>query len=78
MFDLNPVVYFIIQTFLFSIQAGRGADDDYWTEDFNTHKNCQQEKKIAKLTQEVGAHTKIVLVYTSQVLTKLFAHFAGK
>ena len=64
MFDLNPVVYFIIQTFLFSIQAGRGADDDYWAEDFNTHKNCQQEKKIAKLTQEVGAHTKIVLAFS--------------
>ena len=72
----HPIVYFIIQTFLFSIQAGRGDDDDYWTEDFNTHKNCQQEKKIAKLTQEVGACTNSIGILTAHV--RLFAHFAGK
>ena len=40
--------------FLFSVQAGRGGDDDYWAEDFNTNKNCQQEKKINELYKEVG------------------------
>ena len=40
--------------FLFSVQAGRGDDTDYWTEDFDTHKNCQQEKKITELLKEVG------------------------
>ena len=38
----------------FSVQAGRGDDTDYWTEDFDTHKNCQQEKKITELLKEVG------------------------
>ena len=46
--------------FLFSVQAGRGGDDDYWAEDFNTNKNCQQEKKIAELNKEVGVPLKIV------------------
>ena len=41
--------------FLFSVQAGRG-NDDYWAEDFDKNKNCQQEEKIAKLKSEVGAH----------------------
>ena len=35
--------------FLFSVQAGRGDVDDYWDEDFDTNKNCQQEKKIIEL-----------------------------
>ena len=87
-------VYFIIQTFLFSVQAGVHdldgmgytagtgvADpllnvqwqskslssndyrndyrvDDYWSENFDGNKNCEQEKKIIKL--KVGAYT----VYT--------------
>ena len=41
--------------FLFPVQAGRG-NDDYWAEDFDKNKNCQQEEKIAKLKSEVGAH----------------------
>ena len=47
--------------FLFSVQAGRGSDDDYWAEDFDTKKNCQQEKKIIKLNKEVGVPIKMVL-----------------
>ena len=41
--------------FLFSVQAGQEVDE-HWPEHFNTNKNCQQEKKIAKLKNEVGAH----------------------
>ena len=48
----------------------RGMDDDYWVGDFDKDKNCQQEKKIEKLINEVGV--------PSQVLQKLFDHFAGK
>ena len=59
-----------LKTFLFSVQAGRGMDDDYWVGDFDKDKNCQQEKKIEKLINEVGV--------PSQVLQKLFDHFAGK
>ena len=40
--------------FLFSVQAGRGANEDYWDEDFDDNKNCEQEKKIDKLINEVG------------------------
>ena len=47
--------------FLFSVQAGRGGDDDYWAEDFDTNKNCQQEKKIIELYKKVGVPIKIVL-----------------
>ena len=47
--------------FLFSVQAGRGADDEYWDEDFDTNKNCQQEKKIIELYKKVGVPIKIVL-----------------
>ena len=47
--------------FLFSVQAGRGADDEYWDEDFDTNKNCQQEKKINELYKKVGVPIKIVL-----------------
>ena len=35
--------------------------DDYWDEDFDNNKNCEQEKKIIELNKEVGAHAKIVL-----------------
>ena len=45
----------------FSVQAGWGANDDYWSEDFDNNKNCEQEKKIIELNKEVGAHAKIVL-----------------
>ena len=47
--------------FLFSVQAGRGADDDYWSEDFDNNKNCQQEQKIIELYKKVGVPIKIVL-----------------
>ena len=40
--------------FLFSVQAGWGANEDYWDEDFDDNKNCEQEKKIAELNKEVG------------------------
>ena len=40
--------------FLFSVQAGRGGDDDYWGEGFDQNKNCEQEEKIDKLFDEVG------------------------
>ena len=30
---------------------------DYWSEDFDTSKNCAQEEKISKLSNEVGSHT---------------------
>ena len=40
--------------FLFSIQDGRGGDDDYWGEGFDQNKNCEQEEKIDKLFDEVG------------------------
>ena len=42
------------KNFLFSVQAGRGGDDDYWAEDFDTNKNCQQEEKITEPLKEVG------------------------
>ena len=45
----------------FSVQAGWEANDDYWSEDFDNNKNCEQEKKIIELNKEVGAHAKIVL-----------------
>ena len=38
----------------FSVQAGRAGSDAYWSEDFDTIKNCEQEKKIDKLINEVG------------------------
>ena len=40
--------------FLFSVQVGRGGEDDYWGEDFDQNKNCEQEEKIDKLFDEVG------------------------
>ena len=45
--------------FLFSVQAGRGGVDDYWSEDFDKNKNCQQEDKIIELNKQVGVHIKI-------------------
>ena len=47
--------------FLFSVQAGRGGDDEYWSEDFDNDKDCEQEKKIDRLFNEVGVPSKIVL-----------------
>ena len=47
--------------FLFSVQAGWGDNDDYWDEDFDNNKNCQQEKKIIELYKKVGVPIKIVL-----------------
>ena len=46
--------------FLFSVQAGRGANEDYWDEDFDDNKNCEQEEKITELNKEVGVPLKIV------------------
>ena len=63
--------------FLFSVQAGRGGDDDYWAEDFDNNKNCEQEEKITKLINEVGVPSKKVFC-ASQVKQKVFDHFAGK
>ena len=47
----QPTVIVSKILFLFSVQAG---SDDYWSEDFDSNKNCQQEKKIIKLSDEVG------------------------
>ena len=63
--------------FLFSVQAGRGANEDYWDEDFDDNKNCEQEKKITELNKEVGVPLKIVFC-SYRALQKLFHHFAGK
>ena len=49
------------QNSLFSVQAGRGGDDDYWSENFDKNKNCQQEQKIIELYKKVGVPIKIVL-----------------
>ena len=49
--------------FLFSVQAGRGGVDDYWSEDFDKNKNCQQEDKIIELNKQVGVHIKIFCSY---------------
>ena len=38
------------------VQVGGEAGDDYWAEDFDSDKNCQQEEKIIKLSNVVGAH----------------------
>ena len=32
--------------------------DDYWDEDFDNNKNCEQEEKISKLINEVGVPSK--------------------
>ena len=39
--------------FLFTVQAGTRVDD-YWAEDFDSGKNCEQEEKMIKLLSEVG------------------------
>ena len=39
-----------------SVQAGTEVDD-YWAEDFDSGKNCEQEEKMIKLLSEVGAHS---------------------
>ena len=47
-FYLKTVFLFSLKTvFLFSLQAG--LHWDYWADDFDTNKNCQQEKKIIEL-----------------------------
>ena len=38
-------------TSIFMILKGKG-DDQYWLEDFDETKNCQQEKLITKLQKE--------------------------
>ena len=42
--------------FLVSVQAGSRVDD-YWAEDFDSGKNCEQEEKMIKLLSEVGARS---------------------
>ena len=42
--------------FLFTVQAGTRVDD-YWAEDFDSGKNCEQEEKMIKLLSEVGARS---------------------
>ena len=32
------------------------AGNDYWSDNFDSTKNCQQEEKIIKLSNVVGAH----------------------
>ena len=54
--------------FLFSVQAGRGGDDDYWSENFDKNKNCQQEKKIIELYKKVGLPIKIVLCSIAETI----------
>ena len=63
--------------FLVSVQVVRGGVDDYWDEDFDSNKNCEQEEKISKLINEVGVPSKKVFC-ASQVKQKVFDHFAGK
>ena len=36
--------------------------DDYWDEDFDNNKNCEQEEKISKLINEVGVPAKIQFI----------------
>ena len=63
-------------TFFLCFQAAdRSAD--YWSEDFDVNKNCEQEKKVIKLTNEVGDQNK----YRNMLFSgnqKLFDHFAGR
>ena len=62
--------------FLFSVQAGRGAIDDYWDEDFDDNKNCEQEEKMTKLINEVGVPLKISFC-ASQVIRKFWTILQG-
>ena len=39
--------------FLVSVQT-ESRVDDYWAEDFDSGKNCEQEEKMIKLLSEVG------------------------
>ena len=32
------------------------AGNDYWSDNFDSTKNCQQEEKMTKLSKEVGVH----------------------
>ena len=52
----------------FSVQGGRG-NDDYWSEEFDKNKNCEQEEKITKLINEVGVPSKKIFC-ASQVSRK--------
>ena len=62
--------------FLFPVQAGRGANEDYWDEDFDYNKNCEQEEKITKLINEVGVPSKKVFC-ASQVIRKFWTILQG-
>ena len=48
--------------------------DDYWDEDFDNNKNCEQEEKITKLLNEVNTHDKYSIVIFS---AEHFDHVAG-
>ena len=69
-FLCQPTVHGSLSKTAFSVQAGRG-NDDYWSEDFDKNKNCEQEEKITKLINEVGMPSKIVFC-ASQVNRKSF------
>ena len=42
--------------------------DDYWDEDFDNNKNCQQEKKIIELYKKVGLPIEIVLCSIAETI----------
>ena len=63
-------------------QVGGEAGDDYWAEDFDSDKNCQQEEKIIKLSDEVGAHCTAHELNKDSIMLfsgkqKLFDHITG-
>ena len=54
--------------FLIIVQVGRGGtSDDYWSEDFDTSKNCLQEKKIIELRDKVSVHNQIKVIQQHEV-----------
>ena len=58
------------------------AGNDYWSDDFDSTKNCQQEEKITKLSDEVGVHCTAHELNEDSIMLfsgkqKLFDHIAG-
>ena len=58
------------------------AGNDYWSDNFDSTKNCQQEEKITKLRNEVGTHCTahelnqdIIMLFSGK--QKLFDHITG-
>ena len=60
-----------------SVQAGRGNNDAYYSDDFDKDKNCEQEEKILKLVDEVCVPSKIAFC-VSQVRDGLPDHMFPK